>query len=87
MSRCNLGYNQSQSSNSAALGLGFFARRAVVAAPPALEEGDALAPWRILTRRLAFLEVGNFVRRLLHVYLTGVRVACGLGTDLLPRAR
>ena len=57
-----------------------------MAAPPAIEERDALTPGVILTRLLACREVGDFSRRLAPVDLTSARVALDVGTDIRPRA-
>ena len=55
-----------------------------MAAPPGLEVRDALTPCVIFARLLACLEVREFSRRSLAVYLTGARVTYGINTDLMP---
>ena len=60
------------------------ARRAVVAAPTVCDVRNALAPCRVFARLFALLEVQAFPWRVLHIFLTGVRVAFGKDTDLDP---
>lgn len=52
-----------------------FTKRAPVAAPSGLEVTDAFASLHDFTRRLAYLEVGNFTLRGLHINLTSTPVA------------
>ena len=53
-----------------------------MAAPPAFIERYALAPCRAFARLFALLEVQNFPWRARHIFLTGTRVALGIGTGL-----
>ena len=55
-----------------------------MAAPPAAEKSDALAPCVTLTRLLACRNVGNQTRLLPPVDLTSRVVASTVRTELLP---
>ena len=58
------------------------ARRAVVATPPTVEVRNALAPCRAFAQLFALFEVQAFPWRTRHIFLTGARVALGIGTGL-----
>ena len=65
---------------------GLGARRAEMTAPFAFaEEGDALAPQRVLTRLLALVEARDSFRGL-QEHLAGAGVTFEFGTDFSPRS-
>ena len=77
---------QSHGNDGIFIFLVFGAKRAVVAAVPFVKERDAVALYRILAKLFALLNVRHLSRRVVDVFLSGVRVAVDLGPDLHPWA-
>ena len=72
--------------NGLVIALVLGAQRAEVAAPPGIEVCNALALCRIVARLFTLLNIRQFSRRVLDIFLSGARVAFDIGADLYPCA-